>query len=369
MAPQPKEQAIIYLERNKLHFFGSNIQDRIATCDVPQTIIRDLEIIAKDQFFILIKNFIDYFKITPAKLVIVLADAIYYQKDLVQLPDADVNNNIDKFLNFIPFENTVSKTYRSGSGMKVIAVNQDLYQIVMDAFIKQGFTVEAVIPEFITGKSPNFRNTVDIITFRMILEKFDSWRENSLLSQQHLYEAEVHQEKQKIKEIKPKSSLIYLLPAFVILLAVLGYLVINQQQSPPVKNNIKTAEIAQEQPVSSSPTPQPSIPATLPATTIIQSTLEQMRIQIVNAKGVTKQAELVKSELEQLGYKNVDASSSSNLNLASPTLLFSKSINPDFKYAITSVLKKRVPNVTVQDTSETVYDVVFIISPNTTFTP
>lgn len=353
-----KQQAVIYLDRNKFYFFGSNILDRILTLDISPKVISDLEVRNKDELSILIKTFIEFYKIIPAKIILVLSESTYFVKDLAMDQDIDIDPSIQKFIDLLPFENISNKPYKSDSGMKIIATNMDLCQAIINIFAKLGFSIEAVIPELIIGKDQNLKNIIDINTAKLVLERFDSWKQNNLFSEQQAKYIDHYQENRT--EEQKKTNLYVLLPIFFLLIAVLVILLLTQQLSSTArKSTIIT------------PTAKPIIPTTVSSPTNTKTPevitpkmntmdVENVKIQILNSKGVFGQAEMLKNQLNSLGFKNVDVGEST-INTPKTIMVFSQNLPTILRDNLISQLKERGIEVSAQETNDTRYDASIII--------
>ena len=226
MKPFPKQPGVIYLDRQRLDFFGSNMVTNIVHLDFPINVIKDLEVAEKDELSIIIKAFIEFYKIIPSSVVLVLSPNIYFENNLPLSQENPPEAEIQNFLDNIPFENIESKVFREQSQAKIIATNKDLCEEIKNAFEKQGFIVEAVIPEFVLGKYIPFKNSMDLETCRLILEKFDSFKPENLLTKQVLLPSEQTTPEDFRTKSKNNLKLIILIVIFLSLFGVLSYMLI-----------------------------------------------------------------------------------------------------------------------------------------------
>jgi len=211
---------IIFLTRRELEYCDSSLS-RIAKLGFVQTMVKDLEVLNKEQFDGQIKMFIQQNNIPLVNLVIVLSDSVLFEKDIPMSQNAQDSNQEDDaqtFIDIIPFENTASKIYQFESGLRVIATNRDFYETVSTAFEAQGFPTVAVLPAFVFGKPIE---TLDLETCQQIITKYDSLRQYSLLFDGTSTQ-QSHREEQKKNELSKKITPKFLtyIGIFIILIIV-----------------------------------------------------------------------------------------------------------------------------------------------------
>ncbi len=217
---------IIYLLKDKFEFYspvnGSAIEFRF----VPE-IVNDLDVINPELFESLIKLFVANNKITFGSIVIVIADNASFIKDFittnnppntlktntannvsadVSIPAAakeNTNEEIKSFIEHVPFDDVASDTYPLSSGTKIWATNRELFTAIADAFKKQRFEVEAVLPGLVFEGNISSKATMDPAMAGIILQTFDSVKQHSLLSQKPVEpQAAVTDSKEESKKIK-----------------------------------------------------------------------------------------------------------------------------------------------------------------------
>src|SRR3989344_4723541 len=130
---------IIFLQKDKFDFYSPGLIKIIEFRFVPE-IIRDLEIINSELLENLIKLFVSNNKIPPSELIIVLADNACFVKDFIvpailvspqqqgalpsTLQNSDVSGkfqeDINAFIDNVPFENVQSRNFPMGNGTKVL---------------------------------------------------------------------------------------------------------------------------------------------------------------------------------------------------------------------------------------------------------
>lgn len=142
---------IIYLQRNGLQVYEESI-GKIVTFPFPQEVVRDVEIINKDALIQQIGAFIQENHLTPANVVIILAENIFLTKDFIP-PQTGTNDIVKKqFLDTLPFEEVVSlQLSLDNNGEKIIGTNARFIEVIQSAFTLQGFSIVTVSPAYVLG--------------------------------------------------------------------------------------------------------------------------------------------------------------------------------------------------------------------------
>jgi hypothetical protein len=190
--------------------------------------IRDLDIIDKELLFNLLDLFIKNNKIPPTSFIIVIADSASIIKDFL----SPSTQNIDEFLEHIPFEDISSKKILIPNGIRVYATNKDLYETIKEFLIRVGSEIIYILPGTIIG--PELHPSLDTNGINAILKKYQTLKEYNLATQPVLQlttgKKENHEEKEteaetpniEINEKKSdKKRTIILVAVFAILLIVL----------------------------------------------------------------------------------------------------------------------------------------------------
>jgi hypothetical protein len=141
---------ILFIERNRFQFFGGTLTS-VVTIDVPETIIRDFDVIQKDGFYTLIKQWVRQYNLALSELIIVYSDASYFEKLFVSTENPQNETDILKFFDTIPFESIWTKVYPTPTGKRALGVNKSLYEAIHQGFSLQGVSTRAVLPAFTLG--------------------------------------------------------------------------------------------------------------------------------------------------------------------------------------------------------------------------
>ncbi len=260
---------IIFLQKDKFDFYSPGLTKIIEFRFVPE-IIRDLEIINAELLENLIKIFVDNNKITPSELIIILSDNACFLKDFVSPPivsgipsegnsstqSLPINNeaskkmqeDINAFIDNVPFENVLSRNFPMQNGTKVLAVNKDFYEAIIGAFEKVGFRVSAVYPGVVFANNIGAKPIMDIIVANTIIQQVDNLRGNDLLKENKQFQPIASEEKESAEkeeekdfvvqdtENKPaktnKKRLFLMIGVFIFLIVVLIFVYLSSLNQP-----------------------------------------------------------------------------------------------------------------------------------------
>jgi hypothetical protein len=229
------KSAILYFDFNKVYFFGSNISDRVLSFNIPQSSIRELDVISNEELINLIKSFTQYYKITPVNLSIIFSENVCFESKMPQTTEKNSSEVIQYFLDLIPFENVVDRVFIWEKESIIVATNMQLCQILKKSFEMMKFTVESIIPAFVLGKDIDLKNGLDLVNSQKIIGKIDTLKQFDFLKDQNIQ----HPISEKSEVNKPSAennkTLIFLLPVLVLLIIIFAFVLAKSQSPLPLK--------------------------------------------------------------------------------------------------------------------------------------
>lgn len=171
---------ILFLDRDRLNIYLPD-KKTIITFEFKPEIVRDLEILNREQFYLELKSFIENNKLSPCSLIIILSKNTLFEKDFVAGQGSEEEQKIQaqQFIESVPFEPVASKSIISDKGFRVIVSNEDLFETVSAVFKEIGFTVSVVLPVSLFGDNITTLNTDSI---RVFYQRADSVKKYSLAS-------------------------------------------------------------------------------------------------------------------------------------------------------------------------------------------
>lgn len=387
-----QRSGIIFLHRDSFQVYSPYLASIIEFRFVPE-IIRDLDVVNKDLLENLIKLFITNGKIPPGNMMIVIADNAAFIKDFVSpppqpgqppTPPPNVSDELkvqaDKFIEHVPFENVVSKTFPWNNGIRAFAVNQELYEDIKNAFEKNGFTVDMVIPGFLLGNisaSP----TIDAGLASTLPDKIAGLRQNNLLTRVLPEESEPQESSsggeqgQEIEDHKPKvemrmpqgkdkKRLFMMIGVFAVLIIILIIVYFQSLTPPPPPTN----STIQQQPVSAV---QPATTSNLPTTPVAQTVAtaapspqaaKDLTVQIISIPASVRSAQTLKARLDLLGFKSVQIQNQPATGASKSTLTFAGNPESTIKTTVTDEVRKIAADVTVQENKEGTTNIVIFLA-------
>lgn len=143
--------SILFLTRDHFEFVDAAVSSVLRFDFIP-SLVRDMEVVNPSLFEEQIKGFIETDNLSPSEMVILLSDNVQFVKDftsVLQDQQDTEEEQVQAFVDTVPFENTSAKVFQFETGKKIIAVNQDLYETIKNAFQKLGFSITFVVPSFI----------------------------------------------------------------------------------------------------------------------------------------------------------------------------------------------------------------------------
>lgn len=370
-----RQLGLIYLERDSLYYYGGNIINSLIRFEFPQNTVRDLDVINKDLLNKHIKLFIDTNKIQPANLIIILSPNVIFEKDFPVMEENKLEQEIQKFLDNIPFENVKTKRYVMDKNSKIMATNKLLYETVKNAFEEKGFMVEAITPLFSLKTNSAIKNNFNLETANLILKKFDSMKQDSLPVNEENDRSsnKESQSRNFVKNPKNKRAVV-LISVFIALIAMLIFLLIQSgilKTSKSDKPTIENPLPATNQPAvipDVSPTPVPALQPVQenPESTASSQLLKKnLKINILNSSGIIKQAEILKNRLVAVGFENIITGNIQPTNSTKTLIIFSSTVPDNIKKTITDEVKKVNFDVSVQENTKSEFDCTIIIGKST----
>ena len=260
---------IIFIDR-----FGFSVYQDTLT-NIPKfnftpDLVVNLDVVNREQFASLIVTFIGVNKIVASSLAVILSDSVIYVKDLANpvqktIPsqglsiesntDKENKDEIQNFLEDIPFEEVLAKVIKTGNVNRIVAVNKDLVMAIINTFVSKGSAIEAITPSFMYGQNANFTAGLTQNNVRVILENAETLRLGNLLTdQQQMIPSQNLESERDLPpgaksdlaggEKKPQNLRQYILVGvFVTLLVILAvvYLNLGASKTPPQNSKIKSS--------------------------------------------------------------------------------------------------------------------------------
>jgi hypothetical protein len=367
---------ILFIDR-----FGFSIYQDTLT-NIPKfnftpDLVCNLDVINKEQFSNLIATFIQINKIIPSSLAVILSDTVIYVKDLVSsvqkpAPNQDLklnsdddekcNDEVQKFLENIPFEEVLAKVIKVENARSIVAVNKDLVMTIANAFSNKGSIIEAITPSFMYKQNANFTTGLTLDNIQVVLGNTETLKSGNLLTDQEKVdlprnlEIEFKTPSVTVKK-KPKNIRQFILiGVFILLLVILAvvYLNMGASQTPPKNSKVKGPDIETSE-VVVTPT---LIPTLIQEPTITPSMdFKTINIKISHDTQSGGIATNLKNALSGIGAQNISDEVSEDSVAEKSSVIFSQNIPANVKDIVITEIRKVLPDASVlegQDANSTI---------------
>ncbi len=350
---------ILFIDRSGFSVFQDTLTN-IPKFNFTPDLVANLDVVNKEKFSNLVATFIQINKIVPSSLAVILSDTVIYVKDFVKSqsnPEQEQKDEVQNFLENVPFEEVLAKVIKTGEAGRIVAVNKDLVMTIADVFVDKGSVIAAVIPSFIFGPKANFTLGLNQDNIQTVLGGTEIIKEGNLLTdQQKVVSPQNLEGEQKNPpaggEKKPENLRQYILiGVFVTLLVILVvvYLNLGASQTPPVKK-IKSSSTK----VIISPTIPPAGGPTLTQQeiTITPVDMKSIKIKIVQSPAGDQVANNLKSELSKIGFQNITSEVSQETIPEKSSLIFSQNVPSDLRNNATLAIKNILPSVSILENQD-----------------
>lgn len=354
-------KSVIYIDRNNLYFYGSNVHTPL-TLPFQPTVVRDIEVINGEELEKQLNDFIKNNKIEPSEALLIIAHQSSFEKIIdPKTPPDQLETAKKQFLDNVPFEQTLSKSFTTNKGTKIIAVNKDLVYLIRDIFNKNHFNVEIIAS--IAVLYPDEDVAFNSALAQQILNKYSQFKQNMfLLKDVEVASTDMFEE--SYGKEKKNATLYYLIPVFIILIGVLVWLVISQRSSRRTNRNTATpTPVRASARVSPTITIEPTQPKATVEAALAKNTVQ---IQVLNGSGIAGQADDVRETLEEQGYTQVTTGNASTLQSSRSLIVFNSRVPVTQQEEIAELVSAITGEVSTQVNNEIDVDVLITTSSGNT---
>lgn len=139
-----------FLDRSRLQLSGGSLTEPVSLDFSPGT-MANLEVADRAGFSDQVKNWLAGYKIVPASLILVLADAVYFASELAGENTGKTDEEARLYAETVPFEDTLVKCYTVNKKTVVVVTNKELIESFQKILDGSGIALISVIPELILG--------------------------------------------------------------------------------------------------------------------------------------------------------------------------------------------------------------------------
>jgi hypothetical protein len=365
MATKPHPKGCIFVNSNSLHFYVQGMQDAMKI-DLPKEAYDKMDIVNDEQFAMAINQ-----RLTPGEgekpnplvgeLLVVFLEPTMFFKDLTE--DGKVKDippyALSSFESLVPFETTIAKTYDIANKTYAAVINAEVYYTLKRVFEAHGHEVVGAVPDLLVQGNAQTGTRAGLEGMLLVLRKFDSLVKNAMdaipAGSEDTPVADVT-EPSMLSPKKERSILPLVLPMFVLLLGVLGYMLYQQSQPPP-------------RPVATTPTPAVVIPTVVPEDTVASESasatasadLTEFSIQVLNGSGVAGDATRVRAGLEEVGFEGIVTGNSDTTPEQTQVTLV-RDVPGSVRQVLLGALQELSGDVTIREVATAQYDIIIVTS-------
>jgi hypothetical protein len=222
-----KQPGFLYLDKNGFYFYESSLPTVVSLAFLT-TSVRDMEVVNGSSLLNQVQGFVEQYKIAPATISLILSPNISFEKDIVGLSREASKEEVEKFLDTVPFESVISKEYPIEKGIKVIGANDDMYRELKICFEKFSSTIDSVIPYQMLGQDQTYIRNLTIDSASQLLKRVDHLKQYTMLTpeQNKPQIIQASSEKKEGSQKKSGTRLYAMIGIFVVLFIILGVMII-----------------------------------------------------------------------------------------------------------------------------------------------
>lgn len=353
-----KHKGVLYLHRNGCEIAIHNSK-QIFTVPIPSDIMVDLEIINEDKLISLIAEFCSKNHIENTQFLIVVGSScLFTAVSDQQNPDEGAKQK-SAFLHSVPFQNTATVTQTVKTKHTYIAANEDVLNAFKSALEQAKSTAMEATHQLLFPRELPSESTLTQQAAQALLGYVGTIKptDNFFAAEHPTTPHATTLAPTIIQPEEKKSTLPYLIPVFVLLLGILGFVFYTQRNT--TENQVPNSQIV-------SPT-QPIQPTSTPTSAPQKSEDELIKefgnisIQILNGSGVGGQANVTRSAFEQLGFTNIAVGNAESAQQNATVVVFTEGVPLGVQTVILNMLKEVYAEVRAQQTRDAASQVIITI--------
>lgn len=308
------KKIVVFLSQNGLVFYKAKKNEFLRLTFSPE-ISSYQEIINEKKFHDLISGFLAQFNDKEKKdVILILSSNLVYSKVISKIKAHEKEKNEEEFIKSLPLikSRIIIKTVPMGRDEIIFATNRSFYETVVNIFKENGFKVPVVASITLFTNSP-VNNELSQTLLSEIRKESKALEVGNFLSLENEMEAVETKEEEDDKEIMPRQSIkqyLILIVSILILISALSYTLtglgviknpLNVDKKTSATNSASLAVPTM------TPTFSPQIENALNLASKSSSlTRETVRIQILNGSGIQGQAQGLRNQFIDNGYKEIE---------------------------------------------------------------
>lgn len=330
-----KPKIVIYLTDQNIVVYDA--QAEALELEFPPEIVKDQEIIDEEKFKQMLGDFFANLQLKGREAIILISQKLLFQKKFSVDEPEKLNDQIQIYLEKIPFDpqHLAKVQITVEDGVIVVVTNQKLFQIVKDIFQSLGGKVLGIIPASVLGEIGQNKE-LGLEEAQTLLGNFSDLKKKGLLFSETVVVSKAPGEEAETSH--PRN---YLLIVGIIVAGLIFWLGISwrlkfypfTKPKPTLKLITNTASssahIAPSRPATGSADKESSA-STLPK--------DKIKIEVFNGTGLSGQAGKARDLLQALGFKDIKTGNYTG-NAGGETVVTSSPIIP---FSILQEIKKEL---------------------------
>lgn len=172
------QTAVIYVQRTGFYYKDNTKDSPVLHYGFSPSVVADLDVIDSKALTESIKVFITDNKLVAKECVIVVSESVYFEKDYAGITKEQEQPVTQLFIDSVPFENVLTKTYLIENGIKVVVANKDFCMALKTVFGSNNLFVCAITPAVIAGVKEGDDMAA---SFSLFFEKYEFIKQNNFL--------------------------------------------------------------------------------------------------------------------------------------------------------------------------------------------
>lgn len=175
-----KKQALLYLDRNGFYYYELGFPT-VQSLAFSESSVKDLDLVDEKSLDNQIQGFLAQNKLSTSIISMIISPNIIFEKDIYTIDPIQQKEEIDKFINTVPFANVSTENFPIDKGVKAIGVNEDLFLAIKNSFEKLGCVASLILPYHALGADASLLSSFTTNNLSQLLRKLDHFKEFNLL--------------------------------------------------------------------------------------------------------------------------------------------------------------------------------------------
>jgi len=362
-------RSVFYIDKNTIYFYGAGL-NKIATFKMPESVIYDMEILNENDLENIIKKLKESLNFQHINTLLCLSKNSYFEEEVLpHFSMEEVKKIQSEFEETVPFENVVSKYYIQENKSKIIAINFNFIQILINILKKNGFIIDGIIPDFALYKNNILSFNEEVAS--EILKNYKLLSEVSFLENK---EKDTNDNKDsdknnaeiintspefKVKPSKNNMRVYGLSAVFAVLLILLFVVYSTRSGSKIAKNNTVVVPLEKKEAASTETQARSSVEAAQTSHTALNK--DNFVIEVSLSQDKLQDKDLIVKTLNEVGFNNVVVNTLSATYYGNSTAIFKNYFPINIRSEIITALEKNGFSITQQESIELVNDALIRI--------